>query len=330
MTLLIRGGTVVTAEDSFRADLLCQDGLIAAIGPDLEIPTGAAIVDAGGMLVMPGGVDPHTHMELASMGTVTSEDFVSGTSAALAGGTTSIIDFVTPEPGRSLLQAFRERRAEAEKSAADYGFHVAVTWWSSQVAGEMGALAREHGVSSFKHFTAYRGALMVDDSVLLQSFARAHELGALCTVHAENGDAVVHLQQQLLAAGVTGPEGHPLSRPAAVEAEAVNRAIALAGLVGAPVYIVHVSSAAAAAAIIRARSAGQRVYGEVLAQHLLIDESVYRDAGWARAAAHVMQPAVPRDARPGSAVGRLGGRAATDDGVRPLLLHGRPEGGWTQ
>jgi dihydropyrimidinase len=290
MTSLIRGGTVVTAEDSFRADVLCHDGVIAAIGPDLEVPTGAEIVDAGGMLVMPGGIDPHTHMELASMGTVTSEDFFSGTSAALAGGTTSIIDFVTPEPGRSLLEAWHARRAEAEKSAADYGFHVAITWWSGQVAEEMGVLTRQHGVSSFKHFTAYKGALMVDDGVLLRSFTRAHELGALCTVHAENGEAVVYLQRQLLAAGATGPEAHPLSRPSGVEAEAVNRVAALARLVGAAVYVVHVSSAEAAAAIIRARVAGQRVYGEVLAQHLLIDESVYRDGDWARAAAHVMSP----------------------------------------
>ena len=290
MTLLVRGGTVVTAEQSFRADVLCRDGVIVAMGPDLAVPAGAVVVDAGGLLVMPGGIDPHTHMELASMGTVTSEDFFSGTAAALAGGTTSIIDFVTPPPGVSPLEAWRARRVESEKAACDYGFHVAVTWWSEQVAAEMAVLATAHGVNSFKHFTAYKGSLMVDDGVLLRSIARALELGAVCTVHAENGEAVAHLQQRLLAAGISGPEGHPLSRPPDVEAEAVNRVIALAGLAGAPVYIVHVSCAEAVAAITRARAAGQRVYGEVLGQHLVIDESVYRDPDWARAAAHVMSP----------------------------------------
>ena len=213
MTLLIRGGTVVTAEQSVRSDVLCQDGLIVSVGPDLEAPTGAEIVDAGGMLVMPGGIDPHTHMELPFMGTTASEDFFTGTSAGIAGGTTSIIDFVIPPPGTSLVEAWREWRAKSEKSAADYGFHVAVTWWSDRVADEMGILARQHGVNSFKHFMAYKGALMVDDGVLLHSIGRALELGAICNVHAENGDAVAHLQQKMLAAGITGPEGHALSRP---------------------------------------------------------------------------------------------------------------------
>ena len=287
--LLIQGGTIVTADGSSRADVLCDGGRIAAVGPSLDI-TGAQVLDAGGLLVMPGGIDPHTHMELPFMGTVASEDFFTGTSAAAAGGTTSIIDFAIPGPGTSLLEAWREWSRKAEKAATDYSFHVAVTWWSDQVAAEMATLTREHGVNSFKHFMAYKGALMVDDGVLLHSIARALELGAICNIHAENGDAVAHLQAQLLAAGVTGPEGHPLSRPPAVEGEAAQRVIAIAEILGAPIYIVHVSTEEATAAIARARARGQRVYGEVLAQHLLIDESVYLDADWARAAAHVMSP----------------------------------------
>jgi dihydropyrimidinase len=145
-------------------------------------------------------------------------------------------------------------------------------------------------VNSFKHFMAYKGAIMVDDEVMLHSFTRALELGAICTVHAENGDAVFHLQRKLMEAGITGPEGHALSRPPEAEGEAAGRAIAIAGLLGAPVYIVHVSTEQAAAAIARARAAGQRVFGEVLAQHLVIDESVYRSPEWAFAAAHVMSP----------------------------------------
>ncbi len=290
MSLLIRGGTVVTAEREVRADILCEGERIAAIGPALEVPVGAEVIDAGGLLVMPGGIDPHTHMELPFMGTTASEDFYTGTAAGFAGGTTSIIDFVIPGPGDSMIAAWRAWREKAAKAAGDYGFHVAVTSWSERVSDEMGVLAREHGVNSFKHFMAYKGALMVDDGVLLNSIGRALELGAICNVHAENGDAVAHLQQKLLALGITGPEGHALSRPPEVEGEAAQRVIAIAKLLGAPIYIVHVSTADAAEAIARAQAGGQRVYGEVLAQHLVIDESVYRHPDWATAAAYVMSP----------------------------------------
>lgn len=290
MTVLIRGGTVVTANRSYRADVLCSDGVIKAIGAALEAPSGTEIIEADGMLVMPGGIDPHTHMELPFMGTKASEDFYTGTSAGLAGGTTMIIDFVIPDPGVSLLEAYKTWREWAKKAAADYSFHVAITWWSEQVREEMGILTRECGVNSFKHFMAYKGAIMIDDAILLESFSRALELGALCTVHAENGEAVFHLQKKLLESGITGPEGHPLSRPPEVEGEAANRAIAIAAVLGAPLYIVHVSTEEAAQAIGRARARGHRIYGEVLAQHLEIDESVYYDSDWARAAAHVMSP----------------------------------------
>ena len=288
--LLVRGGTVVNAETSVVADVLCDAGTIVQVGPNLEAPTGAEVVDAGGMLVMPGGIDPHTHMELLFMGQVASDDFYTGTAAGLAGGTTMIIDFAIPGPGTSLVETWKAHSAKAEKAAADYSFHVAVTWWSEQVAEEMATLTRDYGVNSFKHFMAYKGALMVDDGVLLHSIGRALELGAICNVHAENGDAVYHLQQKLLAAGINGPEAHALSRPPAVEGEAAQRVIAIAGVLGAPIYIVHVSTEEATQAIARARAAGQRVYGEVLAQHLVLDESVYQNKDWATAAAYVMSP----------------------------------------
>jgi dihydropyrimidinase len=287
--LLIRGGRITTSARSYKADILCRGGVIAEIGEDLK-SADAQIVDAEGALVIPGGIDPHTHMELPFMGTVASEDFFTGTAAGFAGGNTMIIDFVIPGPGDSLLDAYKTWRGWAEKAAGDYSFHVAVTSWSDRVSEEMGVLTREHGVNSFKHFMAYKGAIMVDDEVMLKSFTRALELGAICNIHAENGEAVAHLQKTLLAQGITGPQGHPLSRPPAVEGEAAERAITIAGLLGLPVYIVHVSTENAAAAIARARAAGQRVYGEVLAQHLVIDESVYWDKDFAKAAAHVMSP----------------------------------------
>jgi dihydropyrimidinase len=290
MSIMIRGGTVVDAEYSYRADVLIVGETIAAIGEGLEAPGGCTIIDAGDRLVMPGGIDPHTHMELPFMGTVASDDFYTGTAAGLAGGTTSIIDFVIPNPQQSLLEAFHTWRGWAEKAAGDYGFHVAITWWDDSVSDEMGVLAREHGVASFKHFMAYKNAIMCDDEVLVNSFTRCLELGALPTVHAENGELVYRLQKQLLARGITGPEGHPLSRPPSVEGEAANRAIRIAEVLGTPIYVVHNSARQSLEAIVRARNEGQRVFGEVLAGHLLIDDSVYRDPDFTRAAAHVMSP----------------------------------------
>ena len=290
MTVLIKGGTVVNAEHSIRADVLCQDGLISAIGLDLEAPSGATVIDAGGQYVMPGGIDPHTHMQLPFMGTVTTEDFYSGTAAGLAGGTTMIIDFAIPNPQQNLMETYNQWREWAEKSVADYSFHVAVTWWDDTVHEDMGTLVRDHGVNSFKHFMAYKGAIMADDEILVNSFSRALELGAIPTVHAENGELVFRLQQELFDKGITGPEAHPLSRPPEVEGEAANRAIRIAEVLGAPLYIVHNSCRQALEAITRARNEGQRVFGEVLAGHLLVDDSVYRNPDFEYAAGHVMSP----------------------------------------
>lgn len=289
-SLLIKGGTVVTAEDSFRADVLCKDGVIQAVGSDLEAPGSCEVVDAGGQYVMPGGIDPHTHMQLPFMGTVASEDFYSGTAAGLAGGTTMIIDFVIPGPQESLWGAYQQWREWADKSVADYSFHVAVTWWDESVSDDMGKLVREGGVNSFKHFMAYKNAIMADDEILVNSFSRAAELGAIVTVHAENGELVYRLQEQIYNAGVTGPEGHPLSRPPEVEGEAANRAIRIAEVLKVPIYVVHVSARQALEAVTRARNEGQRVFGEVLAGHLLVDDSVYRNEDFEFAAAHVMSP----------------------------------------
>ncbi|HHO50028.1 MAG TPA: dihydropyrimidinase [Deltaproteobacteria bacterium] len=290
MITLIRGGTVVTAEGELRHDVRIEGETIAAVGPDLQVPADARVIDAGGAYVMPGGIDPHTHMELPFMGTVASEDFFTGTSAAAAGGTTMCIDFVIPAPEERLLDAFHKWRGWSEKAACDYSLHVAITWWDDSVREDMGTLAREHGVNSFKHFMAYKNAIMCDDETLVNSFKTAKELGALCTLHAENGELVYVLQQEIFDKGITGPEGHPLSRPPEVEGEAANRAIRIAEVLGVPVYLVHTSCIDALEAVTRARLEGQRVFAEVLAQHLVIDDSVYRDPDWNTAAHYVMSP----------------------------------------
>ena len=289
MSVLITGGTVVTADRTYRADVYCADGVIKAVGQNLDAPAGAQKIDAGGAYVMPGGIDPHTHMQLPFMGTVASEDFYTGTAAGLAGGTTMIIDFCIPSPQQSLLDAHDQWSEWGEKAVADYSFHVAITWWSDSVAQQMAAIT-ERGVNSFKHFMAYKGAIMVDDEILFQSFSRCRDLGAMPMVHAENGDAVFLLQQQLLNSGITGPEGHALSRPPEVEGEAANRAIMIAQTVGVPLYVVHTSCKQSHDAIKRARDSGQRVYGEPLIQHLTLDDSVYQNTDWEYAAARVMSP----------------------------------------
>ncbi|OYV01886.1 MAG: dihydropyrimidinase, partial [Burkholderiales bacterium PBB5] len=260
--ILIRGATVVNADREFKADVLCVDGKIAAIGHNLATPSGTQTLDGSGRYLMPGGIDPHTHMQLPFMGTVTRDDFYSGTGAALAGGTTTILDFVIPDPQEPLMDAYRKWRGWAEKAACDYSFHVAITWWSDSVHRDMGTLVNEEGVNSFKHFMAYKNAIMCDDETLVNSFRRSLELGAMPTVHAENGELVYLLQAETKAKGIFGPEGHPMSRPPAVCAEASARA----------------------------RARGQRVYGEVLAGHLVVDDSVYRDPDFVKAAAHVMSP----------------------------------------
>jgi dihydropyrimidinase len=270
--------------------VLCADGKIQEIGSNISAPNGAEVIDAAGQFVMPGGIDPHTHMQLPFMGTVASEDFYTGTAAGLAGGTTMIIDFVIPSPQTSILEAYHQWREWAEKSVADYSFHVAITWWDETVHADMKTLVEKHGVNSFKHFMAYKGAIMAPDEILVNSFNRSLELGAMPTVHAENGEMVAQLQKKIFDMGITGPEGHPLSRPPEVEAEAANRAISIANVYGVPLYIVHVSTKQSLEAITRARNSGQKVFGEVLAGHLLVDESVYLDKNFESAAAHVMSP----------------------------------------
>jgi dihydropyrimidinase len=286
MSTLIKGGTVVTADLTYPADVLVGGETIAAIGKGLK---GDKVIDASGCYVFPGGIDPHTHLEMPFMGTTAYEDFSSGTKAAVSGGTTMVVDFVLPNPNGSLIEAFQAWQQKAGKAAADYSFHMAITWWGEQVWKEMAEVVKR-GVNTFKHFMAYKGALMVNDDEMYQSFLRCAELGALPLVHAENGDVVARLQQKYMAAGTTGPEGHAYSRPPEVEGEAANRAIMIADAAGVPLYVVHVSSEDAHEAIRRARSLGRRVYGEPLIQHLTLDESEYYNRDWDYAARRVMSP----------------------------------------
>ncbi|MFO1034474.1 MAG: dihydropyrimidinase [Hyphomicrobiales bacterium] len=284
---LIKNGTVVNADFSEKADVLIEGGKIIGVGAGLK---GDTVIDATGCYVMPGGIDPHTHMDMPFMGTTTADDFESGTMAGLAGGTTMTVDFCLPAPGESLLAAYQTWRHKSEKAAADYSFHMAITKWSPQIHDEMETVVKTYGINTFKHFMAYKGALMVNDDEMYNSFRRCAQLGALPLVHAENGDVVARMQADLLARGVTGPEGHSYSRPPEVEGEAANRAIMIADMAGCPLYIVHVSCEETHEAIRRAKQAGKRVYGEPLIQFLVLDDSEYQNKDWDYAAGRVMSP----------------------------------------
>ncbi|WP_186390203.1 dihydropyrimidinase [Stappia sp. TSB10P1A] len=284
---VIKGGTVVTADLTYRADVKIDGGRIVEIGPDLS---GDEVLDATGCYVMPGGIDPHVHLEMPFMGTYSADNFESGTRAALAGGTTMVVDFCLPSPGQSLLEALTMWDNKSTRANCDYSFHMAITWWGEQVFNDMEAVVRDKGINSFKHFMAYKGALMVDDDEMFASFQRCAELGALPMVHAENGDVVAQLQARLMAEGNDGPEAHAYSRPAEVEGEATNRAIMIADMAGVPLYVVHTSCEQAHEAIRRAKQNGIRCYGEPLIQHLTLDESEYRHPDWDHAARRVMSP----------------------------------------
>jgi len=287
MSTVIKGGTIVTADLTYKADVKVESGKIVEIGPDLS---GDTVLDAAGCYVMPGGIDPHVHLEMPFMGTYSADDFESGTRAGLAGGTTMVVDFCLPDPGQSLLDALKRWDNKSTRANCDYSFHMSVTWWGEQVFDEMKTVVEEKGINTFKHFMAYKGALMVNDDEMFASFQRCAALGALPLVHAENGDVVAAMQQKLMDEGNNGPEGHAYSRPPSVEGEATNRAIIIADMAGAPLYVVHTSCEQSHEAIRRARQNGMRVYGEPLIQHLTLDESEYFNKDWDHSARRVMSP----------------------------------------
>jgi len=298
MSVLIKNGTVVNADLTEKADVLCIDGKIVQVAPNIEAPAGVRVVDATDKLVVPGGIDPHTHCQLPFMGTVAVDDFNHGTRAAVAGGTTMIIDFAIPSKGDSLMAAYNKWRSWADpKVVCDYSLHMAVTWWdeNGSVASEMEELCTKHGVSSFKVFMAYKYVFMINDAQMLEVFHTCKKIGALAQVHAENGDAVYEGQARMLCRGVTGPEGHVMSRPEDVEAEATYRALVLGNRVNTPVHIVHVMSKMACDSVVRARREGWIAFAEAIAAGLGTDGTNCWHCNWRFAAAFVMGPPLRPD-----------------------------------
>lgn len=299
-SLVIKNGTVVTATDTFRADVWVDNGIIVALTrPGAEVKGLVSgepqVIDATGKYVLPGGIDAHTHMDMPFGGTYASDDFETGSIAAAHGGTTTIVDFAIQTRGKSLREGVDTWHAKAEgRSAIDYGFHLVLTDVNRDTVAEMGKLVDE-GVTSYKMFMAYPGALYVDDAQIVRAMQKARETGALICMHAENGIALDALIEQALEQGHTAPKYHALTRPQIAEAEGTHRALCLAEMTGCPLYIVHLSAPRALAQVAEARDRGMAAFAETCPQYLFLSEDDLARPGFEGAKFVCTPPLRPRE-----------------------------------
>jgi dihydropyrimidinase len=281
MSVLIKGGRIVTAADDYVGDIFIENGTVSLIGESLDV-SADKVIDATGKLVFPGAIDPHTHIELPFGGTVTCDDFTSGTVSAAFGGTTALVDFCFQMPGQTFAEALEtwHEKVDRCKPVIDVGFHMAIT--DLREGGTLEDLAKvpAEGVTSYKLFMAYKGAVMVDDETLFKTMQTAADTGALIMVHAENGDAIDVIVKQAVAEGKSEPIWHARTRPMETEAEATNRAVQLARVAGAPLYVVHVSCQPSVEPIALAREKGWNVWGETCTQYLFIDDTALDQPGF--------------------------------------------------
>jgi len=291
MATIIKNGTIVTAKDTYEADIRVEGETIHTIGRNLPQGGDDTVIDAKGKYIFPGGIDAHTHFELPFMGTVSADNFETGTKAAICGGTTSIVDFVIPEKGKPLADALNAWGQKAEGHAvADYSFHMAITEYTDAVAKEIPSII-ERGVTSFKCFMAYKDVLQIDDGQLIAILLNAGSHGGLVSVHAENGDMIAMLTKKFLSEGKTDPEYHWRAHPAIAEAEAVQRATTIAAFAGQPIFIVHLSSADGLERIKEAKARGYRVFAETCPQYLFLSSDLYRQPDF-EGAKYVMSPPI--------------------------------------
>lgn len=289
MAIIIKNGTIVTAVDEYVADIRVEDEKVALIGQNLPQSQDDTVIDAAEKFIFPGGIDAHTHFELPFMGTVSADNFQTGSIAAICGGTTTIVDFVIPEKGKPLEGALCSWHAKAEgRTATDYGFHMAITEYTDAVAKEIPTIIRQ-GVSSFKCFMAYKGVFQIDDTGLISVLQNVGDHGGLVSVHAENGDIIASLIKKFLGEGKIAPEYHWRAHPSVAEEEAVSRAIALAQFAGQPIYIVHLSGKDALRQVRLARERGMNVFAETCPQYLLLSSDLYLEPNF-EGAKYVMSP----------------------------------------
>ena len=295
--ILIKNGTIVNAHETRKADVLCENGLIKEVGENLTAPENAEIIDATNKLLLPGGIDTHVHLDMPFMGTRSIDDFYHGTRAGISGGTTMVCDFVIPARGQSILEAYKIWREKSDHMAlSDFTFHMALTWWDESVARDIETVVKEYGINSFKMFMAYNGVLRMYDNEILEACKVIRKYGGIAQMHAENGDVVAMEQKRLVCElCITGPEGHYMSRPEDVEAEATKRALMLGHRTNCPMYIVHVMSKQAAEMVLDAKKQGVVCYGEPIAASLGTSGKHYCHNCWRHAAAFVMSPPLRLD-----------------------------------
>ena len=275
MTTLIKNGNIITATDNYVADILIEGETVKAIGKDLNVAADE-IIDATGMLVMPGGVDPHVHLDMPFMGTYSSDNYETGTRAALYGGTTTVIDFILQTQGKSLQSALNDWKSRSDNNAVgDYSFHMAVTDFNDDTKKEIKHFIEEEGITSFKTFMAYKGALMIDDRQMIGLMEEVKKCGGLINVHATNGDMIDYLIAKHRAEGKLSPLYHYLSQPEITEAEASERFVDMASYTGCPGYIVHLTCEGALNAVRNATRRNQKMFVETCIQYLIIDASLY-------------------------------------------------------
>ncbi len=289
MSTLVKNGTIVTASDRYDADIYIDKGVVTLIGQGLNVPADT-VVDASGKLVMPGGIDVHTHLDMPFGGTRSADDFESGTIAAAHGGTTTLIDFAIQSFGEGLYPAFDGWMQKAEgRAVIDYAFHMIVRELSDQAQIDMDKMVRHDGITSFKLFMAYPGVFMVDDATIFKALVKTRDNGGLVCMHAENGGVIDTLVKEALRKGQTAPKYHALTRPTRAEGEATGRAIALAEMAGVPIYIVHLSCSDALEKIKQARDMGLPAYAETCPQYLFLSYDDYERPGF-EGAGYVMSP----------------------------------------
>jgi dihydropyrimidinase len=289
-TLLLKNAEIINSDNHYRSDILIGNGKIINIGNDLEkIDSSTEIIDAEPFYTFPGGIDPHVHLELPVGDLTSADDFESGSIAALYGGTTTIIDFVTPERNQPLLSAFRIRKKQAEKSFCDYALHMSITGYNFNTKNEMKECIEREGITSFKTYMAYRRTIGISDDELLKTMEAARELKALITIHCENNDIISYLQEKYLKQNKYSPKFHPLSRPAVAESEAVNRAISMAKVTGTAIYLVHISAGESIKYIKEAGESGQIIFTETCPHYLLLDDGEY-EREFTESANYVMSP----------------------------------------
>ncbi|WP_110111244.1 dihydropyrimidinase [Bacillus sp. CGMCC 1.16541] len=273
MRKIIKNGVIVTASDTYRGDLLIENGVISSIGQQFD-ETNCEVIDAKGNYIFPGGIDPHTHLDMPFGGTITKDDFETGTIAAAFGGTTTVIDFCLTNKGEPLKKAIQTWHEKAKgKASIDYSFHLMVGEMTESVLQQLPSVINEEGITSFKVFMAYKNVLQADDETLFRTLVAAKDLGALVMVHAENGDVIDYLTKQALEQGNTDPIYHALTRPPEIEGEATGRASQFTGLANSQLYVVHVSCAQAVEQIAKARKQGIQVWGETCPQYLVLDQT---------------------------------------------------------